>query len=76
MIPPGFSTRASSAAAARSSGMCSITSEQMMRSKVSSGNGSRVPSPFTQRACESRGTSSDSVMAASVARTSFSSAPS
>ena len=45
MVPPGRSTRSSSSRAPTSSGMCSITSEAMTRSKVPSGNGRRVASP-------------------------------
>src|SRR3954463_9384999 len=40
MVPPGRSTRTSSAMAARSAGMCSSTSAAITRSKVSSENGS------------------------------------
>ena len=40
MVPPGRSTRASSAMACSSSGMCSRISEAMTRSKVPSANGS------------------------------------
>ena len=47
IVPPGRSTRASSPIAARSSGRCSRTSEQMTRSNVASGNGRCSPSPWT-----------------------------
>ncbi len=47
MVPPGRSTRASSLMAARSSGMCSRTSDAITRSKVPSGKGSASASPCT-----------------------------
>ena len=47
IVPPGRSTRASSARAAASSGMCSSTSAAMTRSNGPSANGRRVASPCT-----------------------------
>ena len=76
IVPPGLSTRWSSAIAASRSGMCSSTSLHTMRSKVSSGNGRPVPSPFTAAAAAPAGTSPASSMAAKSPATSFSSAAS
>ena len=45
--PPGLSTRAISAIAVTSSGMCSSTSEAMTRSTLASGNGRCSRSPRT-----------------------------
>ncbi len=46
MVPPGRSTRASSAMADSSSGMCSRTSDAMTRSKEPSAKGSWRASPW------------------------------
>ena len=69
MVPPGRSTRASSRMAARSSGMCSSTSEAMTRSKVPSGKGRASASPCTAVAGWSGASSPASTMAATVPRT-------
>ncbi len=71
--PPGRSTRRTSAMAPVSSGMCSKTSEQMTRSKVSSGNGRRRASPLSATPSPSLGASPASRMAQNSLRTSPSS---
>ena len=53
MVPPGRSTLVSSRAAAPSSGMCSMTSDAMMRSKVPSANGSASASPLSGNTSQS-----------------------
>ncbi len=68
MVPPGLSTRASSAAARSSSGMCSMTSAAMIRSKVASGNGSCWPSATAAAARPPAGASPTASMAAHIVR--------
>src|SRR4029453_4015875 len=67
-VPPGFRTRASSAAAASSSGMCSITSAAMIRAKVAAGNGRRWPSPTTPAPSPPAGAWPSSTMASHMDR--------
>ncbi len=74
IVPPGRSTRASSAIAPPSSGMCSITSEAMTRSKAPLSNGRCTASPLTAPVQPSSATSPASAIAPNVARTSLSSA--
>ena len=69
MVPPGRSTRDSSAMAVPSSGMCSRTSDAMTRSKLASAKGRRRASPWTTPASSSDCTSPASSMAPMVSRT-------